>query len=309
MHAKINLKSTEKIVMMSNTKNKSLKVEFKEFLMEKRITQSIVLLALLTNVQFSISLAADLIFTAPPREKPAAGQKVYGPVAKHLSQLLGKKVTYKHPNNWLNYQREMRDGKYDIIFDGPHFASWRMAHIGHDMVAKLPGKLGFILVKDKDDTTIKSLDDLIGKRICGISMPNLSTLSILAAYPNPVRQPVIIGVRGGMNGVADSLAKKKCSAYVFRDKFYAKKLKPELKNNVEIIYKSKPLPNQVISAGPRLSPAQKKAIGFSLVSGKGIDSTKSLRKRFAKKARSFSKTTNNEYKGHNRLLEGVIFGW
>jgi len=277
--------------------------------MGNRIKQSIVLLTLLINVQFSISLAADLIFTAPPREKPNAGQKVYGPVAQHLSKLLGTKVTYRHPNNWLNYQREMRDGKYDIIFDGPHFASWRMAHIGHEMVAKLPGSLGFILVKNKDDKSINNLDDLIGKRICGISMPNLSTLSILAAYPNPVRQPVIVGVKGGMKGVAKSLAKNKCDAYVFRDKFYAKKLDSELKSSVEILYKSKPLPNQVISAGPRLSPAQKKAMTFSLVSGKGINSTDNIRKRFAKKARSFSKASNAEYKGHNRLLEGVIFGW
>jgi len=277
--------------------------------MSNRITQSIVLMVLLVNVQFSISAAADLIFTAPPREKPAAGKAVYGPIAQHLSQLLGKKVTYKHPNNWLNYQREMRDGKYDIIFDGPHFASWRMAHIGHEMVAKLPGSLGFMLVKNKENKDINNLDDLIGKRICGISMPNLSTLSILAAYPNPVRQPVIIGVRGGMKGVAKSLEKNRCDAYVFRDVFFAKKLKPELKNSVEILYKSKPLPNQVISAGPRLSPAQKKAITFSLVSGKGVKSTNKLRQRFAKKARSFLKTTNKEYKGHNRLLEGVIFGW
>lgn len=277
--------------------------------MGKRIYKSIVVLTLLINAQISTLFAAELIFTAPPREKEAAGKKIYAPLAKHLSQLLGKKVVYKHPHNWLNYQREMRDGNYDIIFDGPHFASWRMAHIGHDMVAKLPGKLQFLLVKKKGDDSINSLNDLIGKRICGISMPNLSTLSILAAYPNPVRQPVIIGVRGGMKGVAKSVAKNRCDAYVFRDKFFLKKLKREVRDSLAVIYKSKPLPNQVISVGPRLTPAQKKAIGYSLTVGKGIDSTAGLRKRFAKKARSFVKATNEEYKGHNNLLEGVIFGW
>ena len=263
------------------------------------------------NFLFSAAsaFAADIVFTAPPREKPAAGMKVYGPIAQHLSQIMKTKVTYKHPGNWLNYQREMRDGKYDVIFDGPHFASWRMAHIGHDMIAKLPGKLIFYLVKEKSNTKINSLSDLIGQRICGISMPNLSTLSILAAYPNPVRQPVIIGVRGGMKGVVKSLKKNRCDAYVFRDKFYLKKLKPEVRNNLKILHTSKPLPNQVISAGQRVTPAQKKAISHSLTVGKGIDSTKALRKRFAGKARSFVKTSNDEYKNHNRLLEGVIFGW
>lgn len=253
--------------------------------------------------------AADIIFTAPPREKPAAGQAVYGPVAQHLSQVMKTKVVYKHPGNWLNYQREMRDGKYDIIFDGPHFASWRMGHIGHDMIAKLPGKLIFYLAKEKANKKINTLKDLIGKRICGISMPNLSTLSILAAYPNPVRQPVIIGVRGGMKGVVKALKKNRCDAYVFRDKFYLKKLAPELRNTLQIIHTSRPLPNQVISAGQRVTPAQKKAMSHSLTVGKGIDSTKALRKRFAGKARSMLKASNDEYKKHNLLLEGVIFGW
>jgi len=282
---------------------------FKEFCMDKFYYGLVLGLSVFLSIPISTVNAAELIFTAPPREKPAAGKKIYDPIAQHISKLLNAKVVYKHPGNWLNYQREMRDGKYDIVFDGPHFASWRMTHINHDMVAKLPGKLGFMLVKKKDNTSVNTLNDLIGRRICGISMPNLSTLSILSAYPNPVRQPVIVGVSGGMKGVAKALAKDRCDAYVFRDKFFAKKLKPEVKQNLQVIYKSKPLPNQVISAGQRLTPAQKKAIAHSLSVGKGVATTAGLRKRFAAKARSLLSANNAEYKGHNRLLEGVIFGW
>ena len=72
---------------------------------------------------FQSAIAKDLILTAPPREKPEAGQKLYGPIASYLTKLLGKKVVYKHPQNWLNYQHEMRHDKYDIVFDGPHFIS------------------------------------------------------------------------------------------------------------------------------------------------------------------------------------------
>lgn len=277
--------------------------------MVKLLAGFIVGATLLLNPLISITNAADIIFTAPPREKHSAGIKIYGPIAKHLSKLINKNVVYRHPGNWLNYQREMRDDKYDIVFDGPHFASWRMEHLGHDMLVKLPGKLGFFLVKPKTETNINNLNDLIGKRICGISMPNLSTLSILAAYPNPVRQPVIVGIRGGMKGVAKALSKKRCNTYVFRDKFYKKKLNPEVRQNMEIIYKSKPLPNQVITASKRLSPAAKKAIIHSLTQGKGVAASKGLLKRFGGKARSFVKASNEEYKGHNLLLEGVIFGW
>ena len=41
-------------------------------------------------------VAQDLIMTAPPREKPEVGKQVYGPVAAHLTKLLGKKVVYEH---------------------------------------------------------------------------------------------------------------------------------------------------------------------------------------------------------------------
>jgi len=278
--------------------------------MVKLLSGFIIGVFILLNPIMSITYAADdIIFTAPPREKPAAGKKLYSPLAKYLSRLINRKVVYKHPGNWLSYQRDMRDGKYDIIFDGPHFASWRMVHLGHDMLVKIPGHLGFILVKPKSETNIKALNDLIGKRICGISMPNLSTLSILAAYPNPVRQPVIVGVKGGMKGVAKAITKNRCDAYVFRDVFYKKKLKPEIKQNLEILYRSKPLPNQVISVSERITPAEKKAIVHSLTQGKGVAATKGILKRFGGKARAFVKATNAEYKGHNLLLEGVIFGW
>ena len=78
----------------------------------------------------STAFARNLILSAPPRETAEAGMKIYGPIAQHLSKLLGVIVTYKHPGNWMTYQHEMRDDKYDIIFDGPHFISWREKHLG-----------------------------------------------------------------------------------------------------------------------------------------------------------------------------------
>ena len=138
-----------------------------------RLNQWVFLLSVLIVTQSAV--AADLIMTGPPREKPEAGQQLYGPIAEHLSKLLGKKVVYEHPKNWLNYQRDMRNDKYDFVFDGPHFISWRMEHLGHDVLVKLPGTLMFHLTTAKDEKEINTPDDLVGQKICGISPPNLST--------------------------------------------------------------------------------------------------------------------------------------
>lgn len=277
----------------------------------KKIKGGILLLFILSSI-CSSAFAKDLILSAPPRENAEAGMKLYGPVAAHLTKLLGVKVSYEHPGNWLKYQREMRNDKYDIVFDGPHFIAWREAHLGHEALIKLPGKLQFMLVTDKDSELIKEPNDLIGKNICGISPPNLSTLSVLDYFRNPVRQPVIKGIKGGMGKVYKSLAvkdKKKCDAAVLRTAFHKKKLKPEQKAVIKTIFKSKVMPNQGVSVSPRVSLELKLRMKKSLTIGEGVESTKGILKRFAGKSKSFIPVSEKEYVGYNDLLEGVIFGW
>ncbi|MGD8783658.1 MAG: PhnD/SsuA/transferrin family substrate-binding protein [Thioalkalispiraceae bacterium] len=272
-----------------------------------RISQWLVLLSAMMFAQGVV--AADLVMTAPPREKPEAGKKIYGPVAEHLTKLLGKKVVYEHPKNWLNYQRDMRNDKYDFVFDGPHFISWRMAHHGHDVLVKLPGTLVFHLVTSKTDTEINNTEDLVGKKICGISPPNLSTLSVIAAYPNPVRQPVIVGIKGGMGAVHKNYQAGECRAAVFRRAFFNKKLAKEAREKYKIIYTSTPVPNQGFSVSKRISKREKNLIVQSFTFGDGVKATSGVLRRFGGKAKNFIRAKTEEYQGHNLLLEGVIFGW
>jgi len=163
---------------------------------------------------------AELILTAPPRETAEVGKKTYGPLAEYLSTLLGEKVTYVHPYSWLEYQRDVRKDVYDIVFDGPHFVSWRMEHLKHDVLVKLPGTLEFVIVANKDDSEVAKMDDLIGKYICSFPPPNLAALIIINQFPNPVRQPEIWGVSGSFKNVYQALQDQKCSAAVFRSNFY-----------------------------------------------------------------------------------------
>jgi ABC-type phosphate/phosphonate transport system substrate-binding protein len=247
--------------------------------------------------------------TAPPREPQEIGIKQYESTAAFISKIIGKPVKYEHPGNWLTYQSNMRNNKYDIVFDGPHFASWRMAHISHDMLVKLPGKLQFYLLTDINNSQINSADDLIGKKICGISPPNLSTLSVLAYYQNPVRQPIIKGIKGGMGKVHKTFKSGGCEALVLRTAFYYKKLQDADRKSLKIIYKSPAMPNQVISAGKRLTQEEKSRLRVALISNDGAQATKPTLQRFGGKAKAFIPATAKEYEGYNNLLEGVIFGW
>lgn len=259
----------------------------------------------------NIAFAQDLILTSPPREKPEAGQKQYGPLADHLTKLLGKKVVYKHPGNWLNYQRDMRADKYDIVFDGPHFIAWRIDHLGHETLVRLPGTLNFYLLAKAEDTAIQTPDDLIAKKICAIPPPNLSTMSVINAYPNPVRQPVIEGVGGGMGGVFKAfMSSDECRGGIVRDTFFNKKVSAEDKQKVRIIHRPPPLPNQAISVSKRVDRREKNLIIQSLTLGDGVKAAQATVSRFGgKKTKAFIPANNDDYKGHNVLLEGVVFGW
>jgi len=277
---------------------------FKPFTLVLQIS----VLTLLLLGQTSL-VSADLILSAPPREKADAGQKLYGPLAARLSELLGEKVTYERPKSWLAYQHDMRKDKYDIVFDGPHFISWRIKNRSHVPVVKLPGSLQFVVVSKKDDDKVKSLDDLVGRKICGIPPPNLGTLTVYAAYVHPARQPVIAPIRGGFPKVMKSFEDGKCQGAVFRTKFYEKKLTDEQRAKTKILYTSPELPNQGISFSSRVKPSARKIVAEALTKGDHIPATKNILVRFGGKAKAFIPTSEKDYAEHYKLIEGVIFGW
>lgn len=277
----------------------------------KRIVPILMYVAVMASLFAGVPRAAqaEYVFTAPPRESPDKGQAMYGPIARHFSDLLGTPVRYEHPQNWPVYTREMRAGSYDLVFDGPHFVSWRIAHVEHQALVKLPGTLVFHLLAGADDSEIQEADDLAGKRICGIAPPNLGTMTVITQFPNPARQPVIVPVKGGFGGVIKAFEAGRCRGAVLRTQFYDKKLSKEQKAALKILSTSSALPNQAISAGPTVSDEHKQVIVKSFTSEQGAQAANGLFNRFARKAKAFEAANNDQFEGHNQLLEGVIWGW
>jgi hypothetical protein len=107
---------------------------------------------------------AELVLSSPPRLTSAAEEKIYHPVAALLSKVIGEPVSYRHPGSYLLYQQEMRSGKYDIVLDGPAFIDWRMQRLGHVPVARLDGDLTFVVSVRRDNTRVRTLDDLTRAR-------------------------------------------------------------------------------------------------------------------------------------------------
>ncbi|MDH5393036.1 MAG: phosphate/phosphite/phosphonate ABC transporter substrate-binding protein [Gammaproteobacteria bacterium] len=257
---------------------------------------------------YPVIVKAELIFSAPPREKPAAGEKIYGPIAEALSVMMGEKVVYKHPRDWLTYSMKMRRGDYDLVFDGPQFSAWRMQHIQHVPLVRLQGHLGFYIVTKKD-SGINQIQDLIAKKICGLASPNLATISMLREFKNPVRQPIFVETKGGMKGVFNKLKSGKCSAAVMRDGFFKNKVPEDIRSQYKIIWTSIRMPNQTITASKKIPSELRDQIVASLTTERGAAGASELFKRFSKKSKQFIVSKNSEYNDLNHLLEGVVWGW
>jgi ABC-type phosphate/phosphonate transport system substrate-binding protein len=250
---------------------------------------------------------ADLVLTAPPRENPSKGKELYEPIAEKLSELLGEKVVYQQPKNWAEYANKMRDGYYDIIFDGPHFVAWRQKNLKHTPVASLPGTLEFYVVTDKDNKQLNNARDLVGKKICGMPSPHLATDLIYDLFKNPVLQPIIYEVKGGQRNSFQAFREGKCVATIFRSTLF-NKLPDEERKNLKVVIKTRELPNQTISVSQRLQN-QANTIADFLVSKDGAITADNLLSRYSGRKKQFIKARPDKFVGAADILEGVVWGW
>jgi ABC-type phosphate/phosphonate transport system substrate-binding protein len=232
-----------------------------------------------------------LVFTAPPRETPETGIEIYQPVADYLSQAIGKKVRYKHPGTWGVYRTEMLKGSYDIIFDGPHFNSYRLEKLSHNILVKIPERHEFAVIVRKDKP-FQTLSQMPGRTFCTHAPPNLGTLVLLSQFDNPSRQPVIISTNGWEN-IYNGVASGKCAGGVLP---MANLKKVDKANLAKVIFKTAAMPNQAFSAGPRVSLEDQMKLAQALASPDATAATEKLRAAY-KVGDGFALASNQEYHG------------
>jgi len=272
----------------------------------KVLVSKVLLISLLNLTAIPFSQAA-LVFSAPPREDIKKGNETYGPLVNYLSNVIGERVIYEHPSGWAEYANNMRNGHYDIVFDAPHFGAWRIKHISHVPVARLPGFLGFIVVAKKEDHRLKRLKDLLSVKICAMASPNLGTVTFYDMLNNPLYQPRFYEVSGGFKKVYQEFQNGHCRAAILRNNFYFS-LPTNEKHNLTIITASRPIPNQTITVSQRLF-AKRFLISKKLMSVEGKKASSNLLKRFGSTQNSLLYVTSSEIEYLESLLSGVVWGW
>jgi ABC-type phosphate/phosphonate transport system substrate-binding protein len=204
-----------------------------------------------------------LVFSAPPHETEPEAMRIYRPIAEYLTHVIGKKIVFHYPKDWLTYQKEMQQGSYDLVFDGPHLNSWRISNLQHHALVKLADEYAFVVVVRKEDK-ITNLKQLAGLRICGMTPPDFGTLAVLGQFDNPARQPIIVNTLGSTKVYEGVAIEKQCNAGIL-PAASVKKFN-ESANLLRAIYMTLPVPNQAFSAGPRISRDDQARIAAALVS-------------------------------------------
>lgn len=255
--------------------------------------------ALLLVGLYPLQALSDYVFTAPPRESVERGIEIYKPVADFLTKSTGERFVYRHPQTWSEYSRGMQGKEFDLVFDGPHFVSWRVENIQHEVILKLPNLMIWRIITANNNTSINSMDDLVGKTICAPKSPNFGMLTMMSHFPNPDREPVHVVTKGwkdGYNGVVSG----KCEAAVL-PKTNHKKFDPKFERT-RAIHNHLPYPNQAITTGSSITPNLKARIEEALLSDAGQEALSRLRDRFTR-GRELVSAESEEYEGISMVLK------
>lgn len=247
----------------------------------------------------SVPNGIELVLTAAPRESIEAAKAIYEPVADYLSKVLGRKVTYKYPGNWGVYQGQMQKGAYDLVFDGAHFNGWRVEKLKHNILLKIPNDLSFVVITKKGETKLNTIGQLSGRTVCAHAPPNLATLTVLREFTNPSRQPVIMNTEGWDN-IYRGVVSGKCTAGALPLKFVQKN--DPNSEQTRVVFKAATLPDNALSASPRLSREDQTKVVQALLAPAGVTATAKLRDAYAR-GKNFAPASNEEYAKLGELLK------
>ena len=255
---------------------------------------------------------ADLLLTAAPLFDKKTSEALYQPLAEAMSEVLEQKVIYEHPDDWLQYAKVMRTGRYDLIFDQAHFAAWRLMpqNIFHETVARLPGENRYLVLTKAEDPAF-GISDLLSREICALPSPSLSTMVVLSQFNNPVRQPVMVEAQGRFEDVFKKFKRGECEAAVVSQRYYEEEIvSTEDQELTKVLYTSNPIPNLVLTITKKHPSYVRQDLMTALtdeLSPKGSDK---IFETFTNgEASRYIEVESGELDPLKNMLQGVLWGW
>ena len=132
---------------------------------------------------------ADLTMVVQIEQGERAGSLIA--VSDYLSEALGETVRIERRQNPLEHWRLLSSGERPaIVLEDPHFADYRVTRSGYRIVAAVEGRQLFAIAAA--GVLLLEPMDLAGRPVAALAPPSLSTLQLLAFFPDAVHTPRII---------------------------------------------------------------------------------------------------------------------
>lgn len=242
----------------------------------------------------------EYVFGAAPGGSFADQTAVYQPIAEFLTRVTGKRFVYRYSDNWLSYSRDVTSGAFDLVFDSAALTSWQIDRMDHTPLLRLTGDTVYTVISRSADPKIRKLRQLAGHRVCAPPPPDTAALTLLTQFDNPARQPVITETRG-WNETFRNVIAGKCDGGIIARK-HLQKIDRSL---VTVLYEHGALPNQALSAGPRISPRLQDVIRQALLTPQGRLATAKLRT--ANDGAELIPAHGKDYAGLDKLLKDSLY--
>jgi phosphonate transport system substrate-binding protein len=220
----------------------------------------------------------------------------FGPLVDFLSRKLGKKVRLETAPNYAEFVRRSNEEKrYDILFTAPHFYYLAQRKAGYRVIVRVAApEMQAIIVAPKTGK-IKTLNDLRGKRISTPAKISLGTVLIRdklqSAGLDPDKDMVLVATPSHNASLLTAYKGITDAAGLMIPPF--KRAKPNVRNAMMIVAKTRGTPHMPISVAPSLTEEQVHIIEESLLGLNDTKSGKALLKHLSWPG--FAKTSPAEY--------------
>ena len=112
-------------------------------------------------------------------------------LSDYLSRALGQPVRVSIRGNPLEHWRRLSAGERPaVVLEDPHFADYRATRAGYRIIAAVEGRQVFALAAG--GFLLLDPMELAGRPVAALSPPSLSTLQLLAFFPDAVHIPRIV---------------------------------------------------------------------------------------------------------------------
>lgn len=241
-------------------------------------------------------LAAEYQLAVQPILSKSKTEQAYKPLADYLSRVTGHTIKVKASMNFLGYWESMRRGKgYDLVLDAAHFTDYRDRKMKYTVLAKLQDTVTFSLVTG-ENVMLFDADELIAKKVATIPSPSLGGVRLAELFPNPLRQPRIVGTPNALEALKKLKAGEVDAALVPTPLIRGD-------DSLNVVITTEPVPHMALSASSRIDKKTQKAIRKALINAPKTPEGKAMLK--AINLPGFDPASNATYKGYASLLDGV----